>query len=111
MRWEPYFGQNVRNGVISVFNMDNFQKNVKSKVFLKAPAGLIYAGDAGFPNNAKTGMNKQWWNLSPRGGFAWDVHGDGRLAVARRTRWPTTSWRASTTTSTPTRRRSATARS
>ena len=26
-------------------------------------------------------MNKQWWNLSPRGGFAWDVHGDGRLAV------------------------------
>jgi Carboxypeptidase regulatory-like domain len=81
MRWEPYFGQNVRNGVISVFNMDNFTKNVQSKVFLKAPAGVLYAGDTGFPNNKKTGMNKQWWNLSPRGGFAWDVHGDGRLAV------------------------------
>jgi hypothetical protein len=81
MRWEPYFGQNVRNGVISVFNMDNFLNGVRSKVFLKAPAGLLYAGDAGFPANAKTGMNKQWWNLSPRGGIAWDVHGDGRLAV------------------------------
>jgi Carboxypeptidase regulatory-like domain len=81
MRWEPYFGQNVRNGVISVFNMDNFLNGVKSKVFLKAPAGLLYAGDEGFPNNAKTGMNRQWSNLSPRGGIAWDVHGDGRLAV------------------------------
>jgi hypothetical protein len=81
VRWEPYFGQNVRNGVISVFNMDNFAKNVRSNVFLKAPAGLSYAGDPGFPKNKKTGMNKQWWNLSPRGGFAWDVHGDGRLAV------------------------------
>ena len=81
VRWEPYFGQNVRNGVISVFNMNNFQNNVKSTVFLKAPAGLLYAGDAGFPENAKTGMNKQWLNLSPRGGVAWDVHGDGRLAI------------------------------
>jgi len=81
LRWEPYFGQDVRNGVISVFNMDNFANNVKSTVFLKAPAGLLYAGDAGFPKNAKTGMDKQWWNLSPRGGIAWDVHGDGRLAI------------------------------
>jgi hypothetical protein len=81
VRWEPYFGQNVRNGVISVFNIDNFLMGVKSKVFFNAPAGLLYAGDEGFPKNAKTGMSKQWWNLSPRGGVAWDVHGDGRLAV------------------------------
>jgi hypothetical protein len=81
VRWEPYFGQNVRNGVLSVFNMDNFRKGVRSTVFLNAPAGLLYAGDAGFPENAKTGMSKQWWNLSPRGGVAWDVHGDGRLAL------------------------------
>ena len=80
-RWEPFFGQNVENGVISVFNMENFQKGIKSKVFLNAPAGLLYAGDEGFPKNGKTGLNKQWWNLSPRGGVAWDVRGDGRLAV------------------------------
>ena len=81
VRWEPYFGQNVRNGVISVFNMDNFVNKVHSTVFLKAPAGLLYAGDAGFPSNAKTGMNKQWWNLSPRGGIACP---SGRLQTPRR---------------------------
>ena len=26
-------------------------------------------------------MNTQWWNLAPRAGVAWDVRGDGRLAV------------------------------
>ena len=26
-------------------------------------------------------MNKQWWNLSPRAGVAWDVSGDGRTAI------------------------------
>ena len=81
VRWEPFFGQNVKNGVISVFNMDNFLNNVKSTVFLKAPAGLLYAGDEGFPDNAKTGLDVQWLNLSPRAGIAWDVRGDGRLAV------------------------------
>ena len=81
VRWEPFFGQNVENGVISVFNMENFQRGIKSKVFLNAPAGLLYAGDEGFPDNAKTAFDKQWLNLSPRFGVAWDVRGDGRLAV------------------------------
>jgi hypothetical protein len=81
LRWEPFFGQNVRNGVISVFNMDNFRAGRKSSVFVNAPAGILYTGDEGFPDNGKTGLNKQWWNLSPRFGVAWDVHGDGRLAV------------------------------
>ena len=81
LRWEPFFGQNVRNGVISVFDMDKFRAGVKSSVFVNAPAGVLYAGDQGFPDNGKTGLNKQWWNLSPRFGVAWDVHGDGRLAV------------------------------
>ena len=81
LRWEPFFGQNVENGVISVFDMDNFLSGVKSTVFVNAPAGILYAGDEGFPENGKTGLDKQWWNLSPRVGVAWDVHGDGRLAV------------------------------
>ena len=80
MRWEPYFGQNVRNGVISVFNMDNFRNNVKSTVFTNAPAGLIFPGDPGFPKG-KSGLNTQWRNFSPRAGLAWDVFGNGRTAV------------------------------
>ena len=80
MRWEPYFGQNVLNNAVSIFRMENFQRGVKSRVFLNAPAGLIYPGDEGFPKG-QTGLDKQWWNLSPRGGIAWDVRGDGRLSL------------------------------
>ena len=80
LRWEPYFGQNVENNAVTVFRTENFQKGIKSSVFRNAPAGLTYPGDPGFPKG-QTGLNKQWKNFSPRGGIAWDVHGDGRLAV------------------------------
>ena len=79
LRWEPYFGQNVLNGAISNFSMDNFRRDVRSSVFVNAPAGLIYPGDAGYPDG-RSGLNKQWWNFSPRVGLAWDVSGDGRMA-------------------------------
>ena len=80
MRWEPYFGQNVENNAVTIFRMENFQKGTRSTVFHNAPTGLTYPGDPGFPKG-QTGLNKQWWNLSPRGGVAWDVRGDGRLAL------------------------------
>ena len=80
LRWEPFLGQNILNRAVYNFSMDNFRKNVTSTVFIKAPAGLIYPGDPGFPDGL-TGQNKHWLNLSPRAGVAWDVHGDGRLAV------------------------------
>lgn len=81
LRWEPYFGQQVlRDGAPSNFSLDNFRNNVTSSVFRNAPAGLIFRGDPGFPGG-RTGLNTQWWNLSPRVGVAWDVTGDGRMAV------------------------------
>jgi hypothetical protein len=80
MRWEPFLGQNLENGAISIWNQDNFDKGVVSQRFPLAPAGFLWPGDPGFPPR-QTGENIQWWNLSPRGGVAWDVHGDGRLAV------------------------------
>ena len=80
LRWEPYFGQSVDNNAIVLFNQANFDQGIRSKVFLNAPVGLIYPGDAGFPDG-KTGLNVQWTNFAPRAGVAWDVHGDGRLAV------------------------------
>src|SRR4030095_9107408 len=80
IRWEPYFGQNVTNSAIYNFNIDNFRNNVKSTVFVNAPAGLLYPGDKGFPPG-KTGLNKQWLNFSPRVGLAWDLSGDGRMAL------------------------------
>ena len=80
LRWEPYFGQNILNNAISNFSLDNFRKNVTSTVFLKAPAGLMYPGDNGYPQG-QSGLNKQWMNFSPRAGLAWDVRGDGRMAL------------------------------
>ena len=80
LRWEPFFGQNVRNGAISNFRIENFRQGVESTVYTNAPPGLIWPGDAGFPSG-KTGLDKQWLNLSPRVGLAWDLTGDGRMAV------------------------------
>jgi hypothetical protein len=80
LRWEPFFGQTVRNGAIYNFSRDAFRQNVRSTVFLRAPAGFTYPGDAGFPDG-KTGLEKQWLNFSPRVGVAWDVQGNGRTAV------------------------------
>ncbi len=80
LRWEPFFSQNLTRGANSIFVRENFQKNVKSTVFHNAPAGLIYPGDPGFPSGT-SGLNKKWWNFSPRAGVAWDLRGDGRMAV------------------------------
>jgi hypothetical protein len=80
VRWEPYFGQYVENDAVVIWKQENFDQNIRSRVFLNAPPGLIYPGDEGFPDG-KTGLNTQWWNLAPRAGVAWDVRGDGRLAV------------------------------
>ena len=80
LRWEPFFGQQIENGSISNFSLDNFRNGVKTTRFVNAPPGLLYPGDPGFPDG-KSGMKKQWANLSPRVGVAWDVSGDGRTAV------------------------------
>src|SRR5688572_22572137 len=80
VRWEPYFGQYVENDAIVIFDRENYDQGITSGVFLNAPPGLIYPGDPKFPDG-KTGLNTQWGNVAPRVGVAWDVHGDGRLAV------------------------------
>ena len=79
-------------------------------MFLNAPAGLIYPGDEGFPDG-QTGLNRQWGNVAPRAGLAWDVHGDGRLAVRTSYSMGYDFMAGGTTTSMPGPRRSATARS
>jgi hypothetical protein len=79
-RWEPYFGTSVDNNAVYIFDIDRFRRGIKSSVFVNAPAGLMYPGDDGFPPG-RTGLYKQWGDVSPRVGVAWDVTGDGRTAV------------------------------
>jgi Carboxypeptidase regulatory-like domain len=80
VRWEPFFSQNLTRGANTIFDRERFRNDVKSTAFRNAPAGFIYPGDPGFPPGT-SGLNKKWWNLAPRVGIAWDVQGDGRLAV------------------------------
>ena len=80
LRWEPYFGQNVRNGAVSNFSVDNFRQGIRTQRFINAPAGLLYPGDPDFPEG-NSGIATQWRNVSPRVGVAWDVTGDGRTAI------------------------------
>ena len=80
VRWEPFLGQVLENGAVYNFERDAFRANQKSTVFINAPAGFTYPGDPDFPGG-NTGLVPKWWNFSPRVGVAWDVTGDGRMAV------------------------------
>jgi hypothetical protein len=78
-RWEPFFPQQLLNGAVYQFDQTRFNQNIHSTVFPKAPAGLYFPGDPGFPTNA--GMQTQWGNLAPRVGMTWDPNGDGKTSV------------------------------
>ena len=79
VRWEPFFPQQLLNGAVYQFDQTRFNQNIHSTVFPKAPAGLYFPGDAGFPSQA--GMLTQWGNVGPRVGVTWDPNGDGRTSV------------------------------
>jgi len=91
IRWEPYFPQLQRNGHANSFSEARYAANIHSTVYNDAPIGFYYPGDPGFPgtncNRAGSvvcqgsGMYKQWWNLSPRFGLAWDPSGDGKTSI------------------------------
>lgn len=80
LRWDPYMGTVWERGTISNFSMDNYHAGIRSRMFPNAPAGLLFPGDPGFPPG-KTGTHRQYGNISPRVGMAWDVKGDARTAV------------------------------
>jgi len=79
LRWEPFLPLKVTNRQIYTFDLDRFHKGIKSTVYPKAPSGMVYPGEAGFPG--LTGIYNQWKSFAPRLGFAWDVSGDGRTSL------------------------------
>jgi hypothetical protein len=85
LRWEPYLAPQDDYEFYSRFNMDWFRAGRKSQVFANAPAGLMFAGDEGFPENSNT-FNKLN-QIAPRIGLVWDPRGDNvqtvRVAAGR----------------------------
>jgi hypothetical protein len=80
LRWEPYLAAKDQNGFTMAFNMDWFNQNRHSIVYPNAPAGLLFAGDEGFPNNGANTFNR-YNQFAPRGGVVWDPSGDGTQTI------------------------------
>src|SRR5205823_1793846 len=93
LRWSPVFPiVDYRRPLAQVmnFDLDRYQKGIRSSIFVNAPPGMIYPGDAGFAqkNNGANAdkpqgdvWNTYWKDFAPRLGLAWDVRGDGRTSI------------------------------
>ena len=78
LRYEPFIPWYEVKGRVEQFRAENYANGIVSTQFPKAPAGLLFPGDAGLP---KYGVTASYLNFSPRVGFAYDVLGDGKTSV------------------------------
>ena len=69
LRWEPYFAAHDDYQFYSHFDLDGFLAGRRSVVFPNAPAGLMFRGDQGFPENGNTFSKLA--QVAPRVGIAW----------------------------------------
>jgi hypothetical protein len=80
VRWEPYFGGSLPRGQVAHFDRGLFDQGVRSQVYVNAPVGVQFPGDAGFDTGNRP--NKiQLANFAPRLGVVWDPQGNGRMTV------------------------------
>ncbi len=79
LRWEPYFPLTNDDNQVLIFDPARFAQNLHSKVYVNAPAGLIFSGDEGFPGHASSEGNLK--QFGPRLGVVYDPRGEGREVI------------------------------
>jgi hypothetical protein len=78
VRWEGAPPYHEVRGRIEYFTIPNYISRAKTTLFKNAPAGELFRGDAGVPEDGTLADNNNW---AGRGGFAWDVFGDGKTSL------------------------------
>jgi len=79
VRWDPFIPMHHAVGWVSHFDQAAFLANQHSSVYSKAPAGIFFPGDNGFPGTSTT--NAKYNDFAPRIGIVWDPRGDGRMTI------------------------------
>ena len=80
LRWEPYLptgqpGRQCRS--ITMKMLGERASRATGSITRRRACSSMAIPDS----RARRRMYNQWWNFSPRLGFAWDVSGDGRTSV------------------------------
>jgi len=78
LRWEPFIPWKEMKHRMDQFNPAAYNAHQISTVYTNAPAGLLYPGDPGVPEN---GVVANYRDFEPRVGFAWDATGDGKTSL------------------------------
>ena len=75
VRWEPmkYPYDYFHRG--STFSRENFNAGTRSSVYVNAPPGSLFYGDAGVTPSMS---DDRWWNFSPRLGLVYNPDGEGK---------------------------------
>jgi hypothetical protein len=79
LRWDPFVPQHQILNYASTFNQAGFAAGQVSKVYVNAPAGLAFPGDAGFPGQSDT--FPRYLDFAPRLGVVWDPRGRGQETI------------------------------
>ncbi|HZL56397.1 MAG TPA: TonB-dependent receptor [Bryobacteraceae bacterium] len=84
LRFEPYLPQRNTDDYVETFSMSNFLAGIvgtppKSTPPLTPPAGLLFAGNPGYPPNQQ--YNNRAEHFLPRLGIVWDPFGDGKTSI------------------------------
>ncbi len=78
VRWEPYLPGREIDNRMNHFDFAAFAAGTTSSVYVNAPAGLLFPGDAGIP---KTFTSDRPWDFEPRAGISWDPTGSGKQVI------------------------------